>query len=407
MAEGKYKYEGVTNEGRKTRGEIFAKDTRHAKRLLRRQGIRAKKLIAPNPLDIDLGVWMVEKGLAKPFGNVELNRFTKQLSILINAGVPILESLEMLAKQEKNPSLRAVIRSIVELIGQGKSLHESMATQKGFSKLYISLVKAGEAAGILDSILNKLTEFMERQEEIKKRIKGAMTYPIIVLVIGIAVTFGLMVFVVPQFVGMLEESNQEIPAVTQFVIDVSDFFQEYLLLLILGMFAISTMFLNYIKTKTGKQQWDRNIIKWPLFGDIIIKGGLASLFRTLATMLGAGVPLLDSLDICIDTLDNTQIAKDMTAVKKAVVRGKSITEPLRRIRYFPPLVNQMVKVGESTGNLDEMLVKVADVFEQETNETIDAMTKMIEPIILVGLGGMIGTVLIAMYLPIFMAAGGA
>ncbi len=404
---GKYKYDGLTLEGRKVSGEIEANDTRHAKRLLRRQGIRARKVSAPNPLDIDLGVWMVEKGLAKPFGLVELNRFTKQLSILINAGVPILESLEILGKQEKNSSLRAVIKNIVELIGQGKSLHESMAVQKGFTKLYTSLVKAGEAAGILDIVLLKLTEFMERQEEIRKKIKGAMTYPTIVLVIGIGVTWGLMVFVVPQFVGMLEESGQEIPAVTKFVISVSDFFQEYTVVMALGLFALYVVFLNYIKTKTGKINWDRTLMKAPLIGDIVIKGGLAGLFRTLATMLAAGVPLLDSLDICIETIDNTQMAKDITTVKKSVVRGKSITEPLGRIKYFPAIVNQMVKVGESTGNLDEMLVKIADVFEQETNEVIDNMTKMIEPIILVGLGGVIGTVLVAMYLPIFMSAGGA
>jgi type IV pilus assembly protein PilC len=147
-------------------------------------------------------------------------------------------------------------------------------------------------------------------------------------------------------------------------------------------------------------------MKTPLFGDIVIKGGLSGMFRTLATMLGAGVPLIDSLDICIDTMDNTQMSKDMKIVKEAVVKGKSITEPMGRIKYFPPLVNQMIKVGESTGNLDEMLIKVADVFEQETNDTIDNLTKLIEPLILVGLGGIIGTVLIAMYLPIFMSAGG-
>lgn len=403
---GKYKYQGVTGDGKKVEGEIEGKDARQVKRALRKKGIRVRKLTAPSILDVDLGVWMVEKGFAKPFGMEELNRFTKQLTILIDAGVPILESLEILGKQEKNPALRAVIKNIVEQIGQGKSLHEAMAGQKGFSKLYTSLVKAGEAAGILDTILTKLAEFMERQEAIKKKIKGAMTYPSIVVVIGVGVTWGLMVFVVPQFVGMLQESGQEIPAITQFVITVSDFFQEYTLLMIPMIIGAFLAFSSYIKTKDGKINWDRFVMKSPLFGDIIIKGGLSGMFRTLATMLGAGVPLIESLDICIDTMDNTQMAKDLKIVKEAVVKGKSITEPLGRIKYFPPLVNQMVKVGESTGNLDEMLVKVADVFEQETNETIDNLTKLIEPLILVGLGGVIGTVLIAMYLPIFMSAGG-
>lgn len=407
MAQGNFKYEGVNAEGRKVDGEISGKDIRHVKRVLRRQGIRATRVKAPNPLDIDLGVWMVEKGFAKPFGLEDLNRFTRQLSILIDAGVPILDSLEILGKQEKNPALRATIKNIVESIGSGKSLHESMSSQKGFNRLYTALVKAGEAAGILDSILDKLAEFMERQQAIKKKVKGALTYPLIVVVIGISVTWGLMVFVVPQFVEMLEQGGQEIPWITQMVIDISDFMQEYTLLM-LPMFVVAFfLFLNYIKTKQGKIAWDRFVMQVPLFGGIIIKGSLSGFMRTLSTMLGAGVPLLESLDICISTLDNTQIAKDMKIVKESVTKGKSITEPLGRIKYFPPLVNQMVKVGESTGNLDDMLVKVADVFEQETNELIDQITKMIEPMILIGLGGVIGTVLIAMYLPIFMAAGSA
>lgn len=407
MPAGKHKYEGVTSEGRKVQGEIEAKDERHAKRLLRRQGIRTKKVTAPNPLDIDLGMFLVEKGFVKPFGKDELNRFTRQLSILINAGVPIMDCLDILSKQEKNPSLKVTLRSIMEDVGSGKTLYEGMQAQKGFDKLYCSLVKAGEAAGILDTILNKLSEFMDKQAKIKKQIKSAMTYPTIVMVIGIGVTWGLMVFVVPQFVGMLTESGQEIPAVTQFVIDVSDFFQAYTGIMTPVGFVFFILFSNYIKTKDGKIAWDRATMKAPVFGDIIIKGNLAGFSRTLATMLSAGVALIEALDICIETLDNTQIAKDFKGVKEAVVKGKSITEPLGRIRYFPPLVNQMVKVGESTGNLDEMLIKVADVFEEETEDAIKTMTSLIEPAILVGLGGVIGTVLIAMYLPIFMSAGGA
>jgi type IV pilus assembly protein PilC len=166
-------------------------------------------------------------------------------------------------------------------------------------------------------------------------------------------------------------------------------------------------FLNFIKTKEGKAQWDRFTMKVPLFGMLIIKGNLGNFTRTLSTMLTAGVPIIDSLEICIDTLDNTQMAKDLTKVRLAVIEGKSITEPLARITYFPPLVTQMMKVGESTGNLDNMLVKVADVFQDEVEELVANMTKLIEPIILVVLGGMIGFVLIAMYLPIFMSAGGA
>ncbi len=403
----KFKYIGFTAQGKKVENTIEADNEREVKKILRRQNIRATKVTAPSFFEADLGQWMVDKGLAKPFGRAELMRFTRQLAILINAGVPILEGLEILHKQEQNMVLKRVVKSVSMQVEEGKSLYDALSSQTGFDKLYCSLVKAGEAAGILDSILNKLAEFLEKQEKLKKQVKSALTYPVIVVFVGIIVIFGLMTFVVPQFVGMLKESNQEIPWVTQTVIDISDFFRNYTLLLIAGLIAGTMFFLNFIKTKEGKAQWDRFTMKVPLFGMLIIKGNLGNFTRTLSTMLTAGVPIIDSLEICIDTLDNTQMAKDLTKVRLAVIEGKSITEPLARIAYFPPLVTQMMKVGESTGNLDNMLVKVADVFQDEVEELVANMTKLIEPIILVVLGGMIGFVLIAMYLPIFMSAGGA
>lgn len=403
----KFKYVGFTGDGKKVENSIEANDIRDAKKLLRRQNIRATKVIPPSFFEVDLGEFMVEKGLARPFGRAELMRFTRQLSILINAGVPILECMEILHKQEQNMVLKRVVKNISMQVEEGKSLFESMSQQQGFDTLYCALVKAGEAAGILDTILVKLAEFLEKAEKLKKQVKSALTYPVIVVFVGIIVIFGLMTFVVPQFVEILKESNQEIPWVTQTVIDISNFFREYTLLLIAGMVASAMFFANFIKTREGKQAWDRFTMKAPLFGMLVIKGNLGSFTRTLATMLAAGVPIIDSLEICIDTLDNTQIAKDLQKVRKAVIEGKSITEPLSRITYFPPLVTQMIKVGESTGNMDTMLIKVADVFEEEVEELVGNLTKLIEPIILVVLGGMIGFVLIAMYLPIFMSAGGA
>lgn len=402
----KYKYIGFTGDGRKVENSIEADTVRDAKKILRRQNIRATKIIEPSFFEADLGQFLVDKGLARPFGRVELMRFTRQLAILINAGVPILECMEILHKQEQNMVLKRVIKNISMQIEEGKTLFDAMSQQQGFDKLYCALVKAGESAGILDSILNKLAEFLEKAEKLKKQVKSALTYPVIVVFVGVLVVFGLMTFVVPQFVGILKESNQEIPWVTQTVIDVSNFFQNYTLLLIAGMVAATMIFVNFIKTREGKHAWDRFTMKAPLFGMLVIKGNLGSFTRTLATMLSAGVPIIDSLEICIETLDNTQIAKDLTRVRKAVIEGKSITDPLSRITYFPPLVTQMIKVGESTGNLDQMLVKVADVFEDEVEELVGNLTKLIEPIILVVLGGIIGFVLIAMYLPIFMSAGG-
>jgi type IV pilus assembly protein PilC len=402
----KFKYIGFTGDGKKVENSVEADSVKDAKKILRRQNIRTTKITPPSIFETDLGEFMMEKGLAKPFGREDLMRFTRQLSILINAGVPILECLEILHKQERNAVLKRVVKNITMQVEEGKSLYESMSSQQGFDKLYCALVRAGESAGILDLILVKLAEFLEKAEKLKKQVKSALTYPVIVIFVGIVVVFGLMTFVVPQFVSILLESNQEIPWVTQVVMDISEFFQHYTLLLIAGLVAAFIFFINYIKTRDGKRQWDLFTMNAPLFGLLIIKGNLGSFTRTLATMLSAGVPIIDSLEICIQTLDNTQIAKDLTKVRKAVIEGKSITEPLSRISYFPPLVTQMIKVGESTGNLDSMLVKVADVFEEEVEELVGNLTKLIEPIILVVLGGMIGFVLVAMYLPIFMSAGG-
>jgi type IV pilus assembly protein PilC len=401
-----FKYVGFTSDGKKIESTIEAENEKEVKKMLRRQNIRATKVIPPSIFEADLGMFLADKGLLRPFGRAELMRFTRQLSILINAGVPILECMEILYKQEQNPSLKKVVKSISVQVEEGKSLFESMSQQPGFDKLYCALVKAGEAAGILDTILVKLAEFLEKAEKLKKQVKSALTYPVIVVVVGFIVVFGLMTYVVPQFVAILKDSNQAIPWVTQTVIDISSFFQNYTLLLIAGIVAGTMLFINFIKTKEGKQQWDKITMRAPLFGMLVIKGNLGAFTRTLATMLAAGVPIIDSLEICIDTLDNTQIAKDLMKVRKAVIEGKSITEPLARISYFPPLVTQMIKVGEATGNLDQMLVKVADVFQEEVEELVGNLTKLIEPIIIVVLGGIIGFVLIAMYLPIFMSAGG-
>ncbi len=402
----KFKYTGMKDDGKRVEGMVDAETLKEAKRILRRQGVRPTKVIPPSALELDLGQWMVDKGLSKPFGLIELMRFTRQFSILVNAGVPIMECLEILYKQERNLFLKKTIKNVASQVEAGKSLFDALLGTKSFDKLYCNLVKAGEAAGILDTILNKLAEFLERQDALRKKVKGALTYPAIVVVVGILVLWGLMTFVVPQFVGILQDTGQQIPAITQFVIDMSNFFRSYTLLMLPLFGGAIIVFVNFIKTKEGKLAWDRFLMRAPLFGELVIKANLGSFTRTLATMLSAGVPIIDALDICIDTLDNQQIAKDLKLVRKAVTEGKSITEPLSRIKYFPDLVTQMMKVGEATGNLDSMLLKVANVFEEEVNEVVDGITKLIEPFILVVLGGMVGVVLIAMYLPIFLSAGG-
>lgn len=402
---GIYKYEGVDLGGKKVIGQIEAGSEKEVRKLLRVQNVRVKKIIPPTILEFDLGAWMVEKGFGQAVNAKDLGNFTKQLSIMISAGVPILQSLEILHRSEKNPTLKHAIKKIATDVGEGKTIAEAMQAHKCFDKLYCNLVKAGEAGGILDSILKKLAIQMEKQEKTKAQIKSAMMYPAAVVTIGTLVVWGMLVFVVPQFTSMLKDTGQELPWITQFVLDASDFLGRYTPIMVPAALVGVASLLSYIKTPTGKVAWDNFSMRLPLFGGVIIKGNLSSFASTLATLLGAGVSLIEALDICIETVDSSVIANDIREVKKKVVEGKTLTEPLSKIEYFPELVTQMIRVGEQTGQIDQMLARVAEVFESEVDALVASMTKMIEPIIIVVLGGIIATILVSMYLPMFMAAG--
>jgi type IV pilus assembly protein PilC len=402
---GEFKYEGFTRTGDKVQGTIEAKNIQDAKRLLRRQGVKARKVQKPGLLEIDLGLIISEKLGSSGFNELDVCRFTKQFSTLIDAGVPILQGLEILYKQEKNSMLRASLMRISQAVSDGKTLFEALTVERGFSKLYCQLVNAGETAGILDEILEKLGEFLDKKIALRNKIKSAMTYPTIVVIVGIAVVCGLMAFVVPQFVDMIKDSGQELPWITAVVMSISAFFETYIFEIFIGLVLSAGGLIYFKKTPQGKSLIDKYILKVPIFGNIVIKGNLSTFSQTLSTMLSSGIPIINALEICADTLDNEFIARDLKKVRAAVERGKTMTEPLKRIPYFPPLIAQMIYVGESTGSLDDMFKKISNVFEVEVEGSIAGMTQLIEPIILVGLGGMIGAVLIAMYLPIFMSAG--
>ena len=402
---GQWKYEAFNKDGKREVGTVDASERSEVRKFLRTRGLRPKKIEPPSLLEFDIGEWMVDNGFAQAFGAKQLLMFTKQLSIMIEAGVPIIEALEILYKQEKNIALKKSVKQVSNSVKEGKTISEAMEKEKGFDKLYCNLIKAGEAGGVLDVILNKLTIHLEKSEKIKSQVKSAMTYPIIVSIVGGGVIWAMLVFVVPQFVTMLNDTGKEIPGVTQFVIDVSDALGKYSLYGVPALIFLAFMVKSWTKTPTGKVIYDKIFMKLPLFGGIVIKGNLSSFTRTLGTMLSSGVSLVDALDICIETIDNGVISEDLKVVKRKVVEGRSLTEPLEKIEYFPPLVVQMVRVGEQTGQIDNMLEKVADVFEDEVNELVENMTKLIEPMIIVVLGGIVALILVAMYLPMFSAAG--
>lgn len=404
---GNWKWDGFDKTGKKVSGFQEGSNEKEIKKILRAKGIRPLRVNPPSIFELDLGEWLIEKGLARPFGRKELTNFTRQLSIMINAGVPILQSLELLFKQEKHPTLKSTIKKVADDVKEGKTLFEALKIRKGFDNLYCNLIKAGEAGGILDTILAKLAVFLEKQEAIKAKVKSALTYPVVVVIVGMLVIYLMLVFVVPKFQEMLKESGQEVPAITQFVIDSSHFLQENTIYIVPGIFFIAIFFLNLIKSDEGRPVWDRIVMKIPLFGGIVIKGNLSTFSRTLSTMLSAGVSIVDSLDICAETMDNSVMRRDIKLIKQKVTEGKTMAEPLGKIKYFPDMITQMVKVGEATGNIDAMLDKVSQIFEDELNALIDNLTKLIEPLILVVLGGVVAVILIAMYMPIFMSAGGS
>ncbi len=402
---GIWKYEGVDSSGSKVKGQLTANTEREARKFLRIRKIRPKKVIPPSILEFDISEWMVEKGFSKPFGPKDLMYFTKQLSTMINAGVPILQCFEILYTQEPNPALKKAIKNISTGISEGLSLAEAMGKQKGFSKLYVNLVRSGEIGGILDVILEKLAIHMEKQEDTKGKIKSAMIYPALVVTIGTAVIFVMVTFVVPKMAAILPE-GQTLPSITQSLLDASDFLQlHWIKIIVVFVFSILAT-KTFIGTKEGKPLFDKFMLKVPIFGQVVLKGNLSSFTRTLATMLTSGVSLIDALEVCVEVIDNVVISKDVAKIRKDITQGKTLTEPLNKIAYFPPMITQMIQVGEQTGQIDNMLIKVADIFEQEVNHLVENMTKMLEPIILVVLGGAVGYILIAMYLPILTTAGG-
>ena len=401
---GNWKYVGFSRDGVKQVGSLIAKNEREARGILRQKGIRAKQLTPPSILETDLSEWMVAKGFSRPFGVKELSHFTKQMSIMISAGVPLMETLEILFKSQRHPVLKRVIRSVANDISGGKTMAEAMVKQSGFNKLYCSLVKAGETGGILDTILTKISDQMDNQQKLKSKVKGAMMYPTIVVIVGVGVIWAMMVFVVPQFVSIIKDSGKEVPFITQLVIDISDFLKKYLMMTM--ALAVLAFFLlrAYVNTKDGKKIFDQVVIKLPLLGGLLIKGNLASFTNTLSTMLGSGIALIDSLEVCIDTVDNTVIANDLEIAKKRVMEGATLTDSFKRITYFPDMVTQMLRVGEQTGKIDDMLKRISTIFEDEVSELLEDMTKLVEPIIIVFLGVGVGGIMIAMYLPIFISA---
>ncbi len=390
-----YIWKGKSPKGEVVKGEFAAKSKEEVQSYLRKQRIIATK-ISPKPKTLfsSLGGSIKEKDIVI---------FTRQFATMIGAGLPLVQALDILAKQTENKFFAKNIGEIKGDVEGGSTFAEALKKHpKIFTDLYTNMVAAGEAGGILDTILVRLAGYIEKAQALKRKVKGAMVYPSTVIVVAILVIVIIMIFVVPTFGKMFDTLGGTLPAPTQIIIDMSEFLGgKGGVITLASIIAVIVGIVRFRKTETGMKVTDRILLKLPIVGILFKKVAVAKFTRTLGTLTSSGVPILDGLNITAKTAGNKVIEKAVLEVRQAVSEGKTIAEPLTELAVFPPMVTQMIAVGESTGALDNMLDKIADFYDEEVDDAVSNLTSMIEPMLMVFLGGSIGFIVVAMYLPIF------
>jgi type IV pilus assembly protein PilC len=396
-----YVWVAETKRGRKLKGEIDAANEAIALNQLKKRNFTVKKL-KPKPKDIFENISFLKPRVTKK----DLVVFTRQFSTMIDAGLPLVQGLTILAEQSENPTFKSILKEITKDVEGGSTLAEAMKKHpKVFDDLFVNLVAAGEVGGILDTILRRLATFIEKAERLKSQIKGAMTYPAVVVAIAIIVISVILIFVIPVFEDMFKSFGSALPGPTQIVVNMSRFMKGNAHWVILAVGAMIYAFKRYRGTQKGRKQTDALLLKLPIFGDLLKKTAVARFTRTLGTMISSGVPILDALEIVARTSGNVVIEEILYEVRGSIAEGQTIAEPLSENDIFPGMVIQMIAVGEATGALDTMLEKIADFYDEEVDAAVAALTSMLEPLLMLFLGGSIGGLVIAMYLPIFgMAA---
>ncbi len=395
-----YKWVAETTRGKRIKGELEAANERIAHAQLKRRRLRVIK-IKPKPKDLFENVAFLQPKVTKK----DLVVFTRQFSTMIDAGLPLVQGLTILAEQTENRTFKNILKQVCKDVESGASLGEALAKHpKIFDDLFVNLVVAGESGGILDTIFQRLAAYIEKAEKLRSQIKGAMTYPIVVLAIAMIVTGIILVFVIPVFEEMFSDFGSALPAPTRLVVSLSHFFKANIHYIIGSIIAIGILFNRYRRTKVGRRQTDAVALKLPIFGNLLKKTALARFTRTLGTMLKSGVPILDALNIVAKSSGNVIVEGVVLDARASIAEGQTIAEPLAETDLFPPMVVQMISVGEATGALDSMLEKIADFYDDEVDTAVAALTSMLEPMLMVFLGGTIGGMVIAMYLPIFKMA---
>ncbi len=396
-----YEYKGVDTSGKNVSGMVDAENEKAGRLKLRKSGVFTTDIY----LEGSKGGLSLQGGKSFSFFNkvktAELAHMTRQLATLLAANIPLVDALLALQEQLENPILKKAISQIKEKVTEGRRLADSMKPFSNiFDNLYLSMIEAGEASGALEQVLNRLADFTEAQASLKSKVTGAMMYPIIMALVGSSLMMYLLVSVVPKIVSIFEDAKASLPLPTRILMTSSSFAQSYWYLIIIGAAFSFWLFKRYLRTQEGRLRFDTFALKAPIFGDLSRKIAISRFTRTLGTLLQSGVQLLQALDIVKNVLGNVVLMNAVEATKASVREGESLAEPLKRSGQFPPMVVHMIAVGEKTGALEVMLEKVADNYDGEIDTTVSSMTTLLEPVMILVMGGVVSFIVVAILLPI-------
>lgn len=392
-----FTYTAATKEGKSVSGSIDASSKEALIETLHKQGLR--------PLIVKQSSGRKELSIGTPKVKLkDMVMFTRQLSTMISAGVPLTRSLTTLQEQTDNKYFKTVIAGITKDVEGGMTIGDSMSKYPNvFSEVYINMVKAGEAGGILDEILKRLASQVEQEASMRKKIKSAMTYPVVIGTIAVVAFFGLMIFVMPKMGKIIKElggPDAKLPVYSQFLLDLSGYMQKYAVLIFISMGVAIFFTRRYIRTPKGKFKFHMLLLRTPILKDIIVKIAVARFARTFASLMSAGVTVLDALQITGGAIGNKVLERELQEAAKDVKNGKPLSEPMAQSKYFPPIVGQMLAVGEETGQVDTILIKIADFYEEEVSTVIDGISSIIEPVMIIVIGAMVGVIAASVMGPI-------
>jgi type IV pilus assembly protein PilC len=401
----KFNFQAKNAAGKIQMGQLEANDEAEARHRLKTQNmvpLRVLPAATRRAASVDSGGSFLENFGKARVSSKDLQIFTRQFSTLINAGIPVVDALKLLGEGKRNPALKDAANKVRSSIESGKRLGDAMGSlPKIFDRFFVNMVRAGEEAGILDGILLRLSTYMEKSEKLKKQVTGALFYPAAIMVVAVLVITGILVFVIPKFQDLYKGAGKELPAITQMVVGLSQLLINRWYLVLAAFILVPWGLVMYAKTAEGKITFDRILIRLPLFGELIQKSSVARLSRTLSTLLSSGVGVMEALDIAAKTAGNSVIEEALLRSKESVMSGRPLAAPLSREPMIPDMVSQMITIGEQSGTLDVMLGKIADFYEDDVENAVKALTSMIEPLLMVFLGGAIAILVLAMYLPIF------